>query len=261
VVVDEEDEQRRRRSLGLCGRLEPEGSTHTACDGEEVMPLQSKLITSIVVIFACTAFAARSGAAEPHRSSSQSHEVTSNQEGERSTNSHSDSFNNVGKGTAGDPVRKTAGAGGNSAIGHGINLVTPDYGYSDTSRRGPPLVVNGQKRDIRRTIPFAAIARPQTSPVARTEQSRNAVGVTIPNAGKNALSIGTHSVSGSVTTGLAMNSVGVSEIRHPGAPRAAPGPTGGINGTATHKVVVGIGTVGGPAKDQSVSGSGLRRKF
>lgn len=216
------------------------------------MPLQSKLITSIVVIFACTVFAARPGAAEPHRSSGQSHEVMSNQEGE-----HSDRFNNVGKGTAGDPVRKTAGVGGNSAIGHGINLVTPDYGYSGTSRGGPPLMVNGQKRDLRRTIPLAAIARPQTSPVARSEQSRNAVGVTIPNASKNAPSVGTHSVSGSVTAGLAVNSVGASEIRR--APRPAPGPTGGINGTATRRVVVGTGAVGGPAKNQSVTA--LQHKF
>jgi hypothetical protein len=225
------------------------------------MPLQSKLISSIVLIFACTAFAARSGAAEPHRSSSQSHEVMSNQEGERSTNSHSNGFNDIGKGTPGDPVRKTAGVGGNSPVGHGINLATPDYGYSGTSRRGPPLMGNGQKRDIRPAIPFAAIARPQTSPVARTEQSRNAVGVSIPNAAKSAPPVGTRSVSASVTTALAANSVGVSEIRHQAVPHPAPGPTGGINGTATHNVVVGSGRVGGPAKNQSVNGSGLRHKF
>jgi hypothetical protein len=106
-------------------------------------------------------------------------------------------------------------------------------------------MVNGQKRDLRRTIPLAAIARPQTSPVARSEQSRNAVGVTIPNASKNAPSVGTHSVSGSVT------------IRR--APRPAPGPTGGINGTATRRVVVGTGAVGGPAKNQSVTA--LQHKF
>jgi hypothetical protein len=203
------------------------------------MQRQSKLISSIVVIFACGGFAAQSGAAEQLRSDTQSHEIPSNLEGERSTNSHtnpgggsdvaikairrSSSAPNergkVGQRTAGDPGRETAGVGGNSAVGHGINLVTPDDGYAGTSRGGPPLMVNGQKRDIRRTIPLAVIARPHTSLVGPTELSTNAIGVTIPNAGKNA-SVGTHPVSGSAR--LATNSVGVSEILRRRALRAAP---------------------------------------
>jgi hypothetical protein len=239
----------------------------------------SKLIGSIVVIFLCGGFAARSGAAVQLRA--HRHEIPSSREGERSTNPHSErgggsdvaieairrpssaptnGRGKVGRRTAGDPGRTTAGVGGNSTAGHGINLVTPDDGYSGTSRRGASLMINGQKRDLRRTIPSGVIARPRPSPVGPTELSTNAIGVTIPNAGKNALSVGTHPVSGSVTTGLSTNSVGVSILGRM-ALHAAPSRTAGINGTATRRVVVGAGTVGGSAKNQSVNGSVLRRKF
>jgi len=237
------------------------------------MRRQSKFIGSIVVIFACGAVVAGSGAAERRQTGSDMLSTNSrsnrgggndvaNEATRRSPSAPTNGrFGRVAPGTAGDPGGKTAAVGGNSAVGHGINLVTPDDGYSDVSRRGPSLMLNSRKRDLRRTIPLAPIARPQLSPGGPAGLSRNALGITIPNAGKNARSVGTRRVSAlPVTTGFARNSVGVSEIRRPEPPHAAPVPTGG--GTTTRNVIVGAGTVGGPAKNQSlVNGSVLRHKF